>query len=186
MELEERVAALEKEISRLRDPRSPVARMLSDVASKQTQTDQKITRILTQPPQQGKSQSVSVGFTLVDPHVEVFTDSGSGGSGAYGSFQTLDFGPYVGPSAAIAFCYVSIDAAVSGATDPITGIEWLPDGATDAVPFEYYDQHSLVDDAEIYPRLPWPMPLGASRSGQIRVKDSAGSWTYSIKLYGYL
>lgn len=164
-----------------------IVRMLSDVASQVEDNRSETARVARQAAQKKETvQQASGLFAYVDPHIEVYTDSGSGGSGSFNAYDTLDFGPYVGATARKAYCYLTVTAVISGSDDPILGVDWLVDGGTDALPlFYYYDQHSLVDDAENYPVVQVVVPLGASRSGQIRTKDSPGTWTYSLKLWGY-
>lgn len=187
--LERKVEQLERAVARMKghDPRSPVARMLSDVASKQTQTDQKVTRILAQPAQERVEQASSGIFTYVDPHQEVFTDTGSGAN-SLGAAQTLDFGPYVSSSAIVAYCVLTMEADRSGgdASDSEMYAEWLPDGGTDWLPLgEHFPSHELVDDAQFLDKRHCIVPLGASRSGQIRVYEALDTWTYTLDLFAY-
>ena len=183
------IDALKKELAAVKqfDPRSPLARMLSDTSAKQSKTDQQVQRILSEP-QQASSQAATVsGFRYIDPHQEVFTDTGSGAN-SLGAAQTVDFGPYVPSSARLAFCVLNMESDRSGgsAGDSNLYAEWLPDGGTDWLMLgENFDYHELVDNATVDWSAHCMVPLGASRSGQIRVFEALETWTYTLTIFGY-
>jgi len=162
--------------------------MLSDTAAKQAKTDQSVTRILNQAPAQ-VVQSVSAGgFTYIDPHQEVFTDTGSG-SNSLGSAQSVDLqSGGVPASASRAWVTVNMVSSRSGgdASDSQLYVEWLPAGGTDwlriagaFITLELVDDHT--DDFTVIS----PLPLKGTPSGQVRVYEAHDTWTYTLKLFGY-
>lgn len=167
-----------------------LARMFSDLSS-QVDSQAKDIQVVRQEakgrPQQVVQQSSGL-FTYVDPHVEVFTDTGSGAN-SLGAAQTLDFGPYVSSSARLAFCVLSVLSARSGgdASDSNLYAEWLPDGGTTWLKLgKNFDSHELTDDATVDDFRHSMVPLGSSRSGQVRVFEALDTWTYTLTMFGYL
>lgn len=163
---------------------------MSDLAARQAEDSQRLDRLAAQARRARPSAQAAPaqgGFVYVDPHVSVFTSSGTG-AGSLGSAQSLDLSAYVPAGARVAHCSLRMTSSRSGgdASDSQLYAEWLPDGGTDWLTLgRNYDVHELTDDATVDDERHCLLPIPPSRTGYVRVFEALDDWEYTLTLFGH-